>query len=72
MNRQEQRKTDDQDEKVKSRRDYNQRCGRRWMMKPDQQDVDQDSQENERDIDEDPTEHRFVDGWKIFRANKFP
>src|SRR5712691_6699996 len=42
------------------------------MVKPDQQDVGQDSQENERDIDEHPAEDRFVNGWKIFRADEFP
>ncbi len=42
------------------------------MVKPDQEDIGQDSQENERDIDEHPTEHRFMNGWKIFRADKFP
>src|SRR5713226_613544 len=42
------------------------------MVEPDQQDIGQYSQENKRHIDEDPAEHRFMNRWEIFRADKFP
>ncbi len=41
------------------------------MVKPNQYDVEQDGQKKEGDVDEeDPTVDVFVDGRKIFRADK--
>jgi len=43
------------------------------MVRPNQYDVNQDGKKKEGDVEEkDPTVDVFVDGRKIFRADKLP
>src|SRR5262245_51535116 len=73
MNWEGHRSCDNPDKEVQNSRDHDQRCGDRRMVKPNQGDVDQDAQKKQGDIyEKDPMVDEFVNGRKIFCADKLP